>query len=163
VNYGLHHVALSTPDLDRCLDFYCNVIGAKRVTEELRWGIGDKHSDASLQVRDSSARFAHIQVGKAFIEIFEFKTPEPVQPERRSVDFGIAHLCFQVDELDAEYRRMRDLGMVFHSEPVDFGDGSKYVYGRDIDNNIIELLEIPADASTPSNYAMERHARRRGT
>jgi catechol 2,3-dioxygenase-like lactoylglutathione lyase family enzyme len=154
---------LSTPDLDRCLDFYCNVIGAKRVTEELHWDIGDKHSDASLQVRDSSARFAHIQVGKAFIEIFEFKTPEPVQPERRSVDFGIAHLCFQVDELDAEYRRMRDLGMVFHSEPVDFGDGSKYVYGRDIDNNIIELLEIPADASTPSNYAMERHARRRGT
>ena len=152
MNFGLHHVALSTPDLDRCLDFYCNVIGAERATDELSWNIGEKHSDASLQVRDSSARFAHIKVGKAFIEIFEFKTPAPVQPERRSVDFGIAHLCFQVNDLDSEYRRMKDLGMVFHSEPVDFGDGSKYVYGRDIDGNIIELLEIPAGASTPNNY-----------
>jgi hypothetical protein len=42
--------------------------------------------------------------------------------------------------------------MQFHSDPVDFGDGSKYVYGRDIDGNIIELLEIPTSAATPSNY-----------
>jgi catechol 2,3-dioxygenase-like lactoylglutathione lyase family enzyme len=155
VNLGLHHVALSTPDLDRCLDFYCDVLGAERASDEQSWDIGTHHSDASLQVRDSSARFAHVKVGKAFIEIFEFRTPEPVQPDRRSVDFGIAHLCFQVDNLDAEYRRMKDLGMEFHSEPVDFGDGSKYVYGRDIDNNIIELLEIPAGASTPNNYPAE--------
>lgn len=155
MNFGLHHVALSTPNLDRCLDFYCSVLGAERVTDELHWDIGVKHSDTSLQVQDSSARFAHIKVGKAFIEIFEFKTPEPLQPDRRTVDFGLAHLCFQVDDLDAEYSRMKDLGMVFHSEPVDFGDGSKYVYGRDIDNNIIELLEIPVGASTPNNYPPE--------
>jgi len=155
VNFGLHHVALSTPDLDRCLDFYCNVLGAERASSELSWDVGVQHSDASLQVRDSSARFAHVKVGKAFIEIFEFKTPEPLQPDRRSVDFGIAHLCFQVDDLDSEYRRMKHLGMAFHSEPVDFGDGSKYVYGRDIDGNIIELLEVPTGASTPNNYPTE--------
>ena len=155
MNFGFHHVALSTPDLDRCLDFYCNVLGAERASSELSWDVGVRHSDASLQVRDSSARFAHIKVGKAFIEIFEFKTPEPVQPDRRSVDFGIAHLCFQVDDLDSEYRRMKHLGMVFHSEPVDFGDGSKYVYGRDIDGNIVELLEVPTTASTPNNYPTE--------
>jgi len=155
VNYGLHHVALSTPDLDRCLDFYRDVIGAEIASDKMSWDIGTQHSDASLQVRDSSARFAHVKVGKAYIEIFEFQTPAPVQPDRRSVDFGIAHLCFQVDDLDAEYHRMRDLGMEFHSEPVDFGDGSKYVYGRDIDGNIIELLEVPADCETPDNYASD--------
>ncbi|KPK55613.1 MAG: hypothetical protein AMS22_03790 [Thiotrichales bacterium SG8_50] len=152
MNFGLHHVALSTPDLDRCLEFYCTVIGAERASDELNWDIGSDHSDKSLQVRDSSARFAHIKIGKAFIEIFEFKTPRPVQPDRRSVDFGIAHLCFQVDDLESEYKRMKSLGMQFHSDPVDFGDGSKYVYGRDIDGNIIELLEIPTSAATPSNY-----------
>ena len=152
MNYGLHHVALSTPDLDRCLGFYCDVLGATRVTEVLSWDIGSRHSDKSLQVENSSARFAHIKVGKAFIEIFEFKTPAPYPSDRRAVDFGIAHLCFQVDDLDGEYLRMKSSGMVFHSDPVDFGDGSKYVYGRDIDNNILEFLEIPVGASTPDNY-----------
>ena len=152
MNFGLHHVALSTPNLDRCLEFYCDVLGAERASPEHSWGIGERHNDTSLQVRDSSARYAHIRVGKAFIEIFEFRTPVPVQPERRSVDYGIAHLCFQVDDLDADYRRFKGLGMVFHSDPVDFDDGSKYVYGRDVDGNIIELLEIPTGASTPNNY-----------
>ena len=152
MNLGLHHVALSTPNLDRCLEFYCTVLGAERASETLSWEIGNEQSDASLRVKDSSARFAHIKLGKAYIEIFEFKTPEPTLPSRRSVDFGIAHLCFQVDDLAKEYRRMKSLGMEFHSEPVTFGDGSQYVYGRDIDNNIIELLEIPEGADTPNNY-----------
>ena len=155
MNLGLHHVALSTSDLDRCLDFYCNVLGAELASSKLTWKIGDKQSDASLQVTDSSARFAHIKVGKAFIEIFEFHTPEPVNPDRRSVDIGIAHLCFQVDNLALEYQRLKTSGMVFHSEPVVYGDGSKYVYGRDIDDNIIELLEIPKGAVTPNNYPGE--------
>ncbi|MDE0005347.1 MAG: VOC family protein [Rhodospirillaceae bacterium] len=152
MNFGLHHVALSTPDLDRCLDFYCNVIGAVPASPELSWEAGNEDSDRSLQVNGSAARFAHIRVGKAFMEIFEFRTPAPAELPRRSIDFGIAHLCFQVDDLDAEYQRMKELGMRFHSEPVRFGDGSKYVYGRDIDDNIIELLEIPATARTPNNY-----------
>ena len=155
MNFGLHHVALSTPDLDRCLDFYCSVLGAERASEKLSWDVGTAHADASLRVRDSSARFAHVKVGKAYIEIFEFQTPAPSQPERRSVDFGIAHLCFQVDDLNSDYRRMKALGMEFHSAPVDFGDGSKYVYGRDIDGNIIELLEVPPGCDTPDNYAGE--------
>ena len=152
MNFGLHHVALSTPNLERCLEFYCNVLGAEPASPVQNWQIGNMQSDASLQVRDSSARFAHIKLGKAYIEIFEFQTPEPVQPARRSVDFGIAHLCFQVDDLQKEYRRMKSLGMEFHSDPVVFDDGSMYVYGRDIDNNIIELLEIPSASSTPNNY-----------
>ena len=153
MNLGFHHVALSTPDLDRCLDFYCNVLGAEMASEELGWDVGVKASDISLQVRDSSARYAHIKVGKAFIEVFEFKSPTPVQPERRSVDFGIAHLCFQVDDLQTDYERMKSKGMEFHSEPVPFEDGSKYVYGRDIDGNIIELLEIPATSTCPQQLS----------
>lgn len=153
MNFGLHHVALSTPDLDRCLDFYCNVIGAVPASRNLGWEAGNADNDRSLQVKDSAARFALIKVGKAYMEIFEFKTPLPTGCRRRSIDFGIAHLCFQVDDVDAEYRRMKGLGMRFHSKPVVFEDGSKYVYGRDIDDNIVELLEVPTDAETPDNYA----------
>jgi catechol 2,3-dioxygenase-like lactoylglutathione lyase family enzyme len=152
VIYGFHHVALSTPNLDACLDFYCNVLGAERTGRESNWTIGSRHSDVSLQVRDTSARYAHVKVGKAYLEIFEFKTPTPIRNDRRAIDIGIAHLCFQVEDLDSEFKRLKRLGMEFHSEPVDFGDGSRYVYGRDVDGNIIELVEIPAGSSTPSNY-----------
>jgi len=152
MNYGLHHVALSTPDLDRCIDFYCRVFGAELAVPEANWGVGTQHADRSLEVSDSAARFAHIKVGKAFIEIFEFTNPPPEKLARRSVDIGIAHLCFEVDNVNEEYRRLKDCGMEFHSEPVDFGDGSRYVYGKECDGNIIELLEAPLSCGTPSNY-----------
>ena len=32
---GFHHAALSTPDLDRCLAFYCDVLGC-----EVAWTFG---------------------------------------------------------------------------------------------------------------------------
>jgi len=152
VNFGLHHVALSTPNLERCVDFYCRVLGAEVATSESGWPIGTAHADRSLEVAGSSARFVHIKVGKAFIEIFEFLSPDPVQPNRRSIDFGIAHLCFEVENLEEEYSRMKACGMDFQSPPVNFGDGSRYVYGKDCDGNILEFLEAPLGCGTPSNY-----------
>ena len=152
MNFGLHHLALSTPNLERCVDFYCRVLGAEVATLESSWPIGTAHADRSLETTGSSARFVHIKVGKAFIEIFEFLSPDPVQPNRRSIDFGIAHLCFEVDDLDVEYNRMKACGMDFQSPPVNFGDGSRYVYGKDPDGNILEFLEAPVGCGTPSNY-----------
>lgn len=147
---GLHHTAISTPDLQRAITFYCDTLGGTQACEIMSWGPGEDIPDRMLQLKNSSGQYVHVKVGNAFLEIFQFSGPTPVAVERRVCDYGLAHLCFVVDDLDAEHRRLTQRGMVFHAEPAGYSDGSKLVYGRDCDGNIIELLEIPPGASTPN-------------
>lgn len=146
---GFHHTAISTPDLARAIAYYCDTLGGEQASEILSWGPGDDIPNRMLQLPDSSGTFVHIKLGRVYLEIFQFSVPEPQRPQRRTCDHGLAHLCFMVDDLDAEYTRLSAAGMVFHAEPNGYEDGSKFVYGRDPDGNVIELLEIPPGASTP--------------
>ena len=146
---GLHHVALSTPDLERCLSFYCGVLGGKQVSDVNSWERGNKIADRMTRLDHSVARYAFVDVGNIFLEIFEFSSPTPADQSHRACDYGLVHLCFVVDEIQEEYARLKAAGMEFNGSPVKFGDGSIFTYGRDPDGNIIELLEIPAGAGTP--------------
>jgi predicted enzyme related to lactoylglutathione lyase len=59
-------------------------------------------------------------------------------------DAGLTHICFDVVDVDAEYARLRDLGVEFHTEPVEFGGTVRTTYGRDPDGNVFELQEVIA-------------------
>ena len=146
---GFHHTAISTPDLSRAIGFYCNTLGGEQASEILTWGPGDAASNRMLRLADSSGKFVHTKVGRVYLEIFQFAEPVPEPIDRRTCDFGLARLCFVVDDLQAEHARLTEAGMLFHAEPAIFEDGSQFVYGQDPDGNIIELLEIPESASTP--------------
>ena len=146
---GLHHAALSTPNLERCLSFYCEALGGRQVSEVYSWNKGNEIADRMTRLKDSAARYAFVKVGNVFLEIFEFSSPTPDDQSHSACDYGIVHLCFVVDDIHAEYDRLKAAGMAFSGKPVEFEDGSIFTYGRDPDGNIIELLEIPAGASTP--------------
>lgn len=153
---GLHHVCISTADLDRTIEFYCSMLGGERIGVERNWEKGSQGSDIRdemLQIKDSAYRVAFVKVGKAFIEFFEFSSPQPEELKRRTCDYGLAHLCFVVDDVWAENHRLKKIGMVFHREPYTHVSGGIYTYGKDPDGNVIELLEIPEGARVPNNYA----------
>jgi len=147
---GLHHTAISTPDIKQAIHFYCDILGGTQASDIQHWGPNDEIPDRMLQLDNSCGVFVHIKVGNAYLEIFQFKGPEPKSIDRRACDYGLPHLCFVVDDLDSDYQTWKKAGMIFHAEPAVFSDGSKFVYGRDFDGNIIELLEIPECASTPN-------------
>lgn len=146
---GLHHVALSTPDLERCLSFYCEKLGGKQASEVYSWNKGNEIADRMTRLKDSAARYAFVKVGNVFLELFEFSSPAPNDQSHRACDYGLVHLSFVVDDIHAEYARLKAAGMEFNGSPVEYEDGSIFTYGRDPDGNIIELLEVPAGASTP--------------
>ncbi len=146
---GLHHAALSTPDLERSLSFYCGALGGKQVSEVYSWETGNETADRMTRLKDSAARYAFVNVGNVFLEIFEFSSPTPADQSHRACDYGLVHLCFVVDDIHEEYARLKAAGMAFNGSPVEFEDGSIFTYGRDPDGNIIELIEIPPSASTP--------------
>lgn len=139
--HGIDHTAISVPDIQRALDFYCGVLGFQRVFEA-GWPVGATPLDTLVGLRDSSSKVAMIGFGSTRIELFEYATPAPrAQDPRRPVsDHGYTHICLRVSGIRDEYARLRKAGMTFNSEPVDLGP-DVCVYGRDPFGNTIELIE----------------------
>lgn len=137
-----HHAAISTPDLGRAVRFYTEVIGCQEAWS-FSWESGSADADALTGLRDSAASAAMLKLGDSFLEIFEFSSPSPApgDPERPVCDHGITHVCLQVQDLHAEYERMKAAGMEFHCPPLTQESGY-VIYGRDPDGNVIELLEF---------------------
>jgi len=137
-----HHAAISTPDLDRCVDFYTKIVGCEKAWS-FGWEKGSEEADAMTGLPDSAARATMLKLGDSFLEIFEFSspTPRPGKLRRPVCDHGITHICLQVQELHKEYERLKAAGVEFHSPPLT-QDSGYVVYGRDPDGNVIELIEF---------------------
>ena len=144
---GIHHVAISTPNLDRALEFYRDLCGFKVVMES-SWEKGTQDIDDVVGLRDSAGRQVMLRGGNACIELFEYSAPEPksMDPQRPVCDHGHTHLALDVTDIDAVYQKFLDAGIRFHTPPKDFGT-IKATYGRDPDGNVFEIQQLtdPAD------------------
>jgi catechol 2,3-dioxygenase-like lactoylglutathione lyase family enzyme len=138
---GLHHTAISTPDLERSVGFYRDLLGFA-VEFEFAWDEANANFQRTHAVRESAGRVAMLAREGARLEIFEYRKPAP-RPQRGApgnADHGLCHFCIQVEDIDDEFARLKQAGMEFQSEPVPQGN-VKCCYGRDPDGNLIELIE----------------------
>ena len=138
---GIHHIALAVPDLDRALAFYCDVLGFACV-QQGDWDRNFPLADRAVGLAGTSARMAMLEAANTYLEIWQYRHPEPEDRRARPCDFGYPHFALQVRDIQAEFERLRDAGMTFVADaPVDFGSTSA-IYGKDPFGNIIELYEI---------------------
>jgi len=139
---GAHHVAISTPDMERALSFYRDLMGFKEVMRG-EWPAGIEQVNKVLGLPDSSAKQVMLKGGNLCIELFEFAvpTPTPLKENRPVCDHGHTHLCFDVVDIESEYERLVAGGVKFNTPPQDFGE-VKSTYGRDFDGNVFEIQEI---------------------
>ena len=151
--HGIHHTAISTPDLERSVAFYRDLIGAE-IVSEFEWPKGAEIADRIVGLKDSSARAVMMRLGNAMIEIFQYQTPTPGPGDanRPVCDHGITHLCLDVTDIDSEFERLVAAGMRFHSPPQDLG-AIRATYGRDPDGNVVELQEV-VDPSSPVHLGL---------
>ncbi len=139
---GIHHPAISVPDMEKALAFYRDLLGFDLVALET-WEQGTEIADRITGLQNSSARVAMLRAGNVFLELFEYRAPppRPGDPNRPVNDHGITHLCLEVTDIMQEYERLKAAGMRFHCPPQDVGSGI-ITYGRDPFGNVIELQEI---------------------
>lgn len=142
---GIHHIALNTPNFDRMLAFYRDLLGFQPVIDEVRWADAEL-ADRAVGLKDSVARTVMLKAGTCYLELFEYSAPAPRPGEPlRPCDHGYTHFCLDVTDIRAEYARLSAGGMRFaHTEPVDFGT-VRAVYGKDPDGNIVEIQETDTD------------------
>jgi len=138
---GIHHTAISTPDLDRCATFYRDLFGFETAFD-FSWDASNDDFKRTHAEPETAGRVVMLERDGARLEIFEYATPKP-EPRRatpRNVDHGLCHFSFEVKDIDMEYARLSSAGMPFLSEPVPQAY-IKCCYGRDPDGNLIELIE----------------------
>lgn len=134
------HVALVTPDIKRLTAFYTLVTLAP-VHSSGHFGPDQKY-DVVAGLENIVFDGAWVKAGPLTLEFWQYHQPE-TEP-RPSVDasqHGWSHFALEVDDLDAEYQRLLAAGVQFHSAPMSNG-AVRFVYGRDPDGNIFELLQV---------------------
>lgn len=140
---AIHHVALSTANLERLQAFYCGLMGFTELSRAT-WK-GNQHKiDLVMALPGTAATTVMLQLGATCVELFQFEAPPqpvPAEGDRPVHKHGITHLCFDVDDVEAEYQRLLAAGVRFHTPPQDFGT-ARATYGRDPDGNVFELQQL---------------------
>jgi catechol 2,3-dioxygenase-like lactoylglutathione lyase family enzyme len=144
---GVAHVAVSTSNLERLRKFYLDVLGFEPVAEG-EWNpdtaLGPI-ADSIIGLKKSAAKMAMVSKGGMIIEMFEYSSPEPkpIPADWRVCDHGYTHIALRVEDIDAEYERLRKAGMTFFAPPPKKAfAGIKAVYGLDPEGHLIELEEV---------------------
>jgi glyoxylase I family protein len=136
---GIHHVAISVPDIEVGLRFYRDAFGFE-VVQESSWD-DFPLADRAIGLEKTAARMYMLKAPNMYVELWEYRNPQPEDRRQRPCDWGYPHFALQVRGIAEEYARLQAAGMTFVGDPVDFG-ASSAIYGKDPFGNVIELYEI---------------------
>ena len=143
---GVHHTSISTGNMDRLLDFYCNLLGVELLFETTFDG---PEIEDITALPGAKGRVAMLKAANIHIELFEYANPKPAPhvPNRPVSNQGLTHLGFDVTDLPTEYDRLKAAGVEFHCPPVQLTRSVRTTYARDPDGNVVELQEVLTEKS----------------
>lgn len=134
------HVAVVTPNIKRLTAFYSLVTGAP-VHSSGHFGPEPKF-DVVAGLENIVFDGAWVKAGPLTLEFWQYHQPQTQsRPLANASKHGWSHFALEVDDLDGEYQRLLAAGVHFHSAPMSNG-AVRFVYGRDPDGNIFELLQV---------------------
>ena len=150
--HGIHHYGRVVSDMDSALVFYRDLLGFNEVVDE------DLVGEAiDAQVAIEGAHLRTVMLARApdgpMLELIAYRRPPstPRPPTASQNDIGCDHLCLLVDDIDGEYQRLRDAGVVFTSPPqfIDEGHfaGDHAVFCLDPDGLTVELWQTGTPGS----------------
>ena len=143
---GVSHIAVGVTDLDRALQFYCDVIGLA-VTADWIQEFDDFTNDQKVRRRTAFLRFSDDEYSSA-LALDQLMTPEPADARAELFDLGTHHFSFWVDDIDDVVQRAIDAGFEIVMPPA-IGDTKAYgeppggqvksAFLRDPDSNNVQL------------------------
>jgi catechol 2,3-dioxygenase-like lactoylglutathione lyase family enzyme len=139
----LHHVGVPIRDLERSLAWYRDTLG---IEVDLVQTAEGPDVDQTVQLEGVRLRSAFLSLGNTLLELLEYESPVGEDFALRNCDVGAIHVCFEVDDIDAEYQRLTDMGVEFSIAPTRLSgalEGHRYCYFRDPDGIQLELWQLP--------------------
>lgn len=142
------HIGLTVSNLEQSICFYRDVLGLKY---EGRMTMQGKNTDLLFGHENCIAHVAYLNGSNEMyappVELIEFENPLVKPQENSLTNISISELCFNVEDIEEMYLRLKAKGVNFISSPQYFdltqqGFGkSKAVYLKDPDGIILELIE----------------------
>jgi len=132
-----HHFGVTVTDLDRAVEFYRDTFAlgaAERFTVS-----GEAFADG-VDVDGATGRFAHFTLDGARIELVEYDPEGPDATGGTVNQPGAKHLGLDVDDLDSFYAGLAP-SVETLSEPRTTESGTRILFVRDPEGNLIEVLE----------------------
>jgi catechol 2,3-dioxygenase-like lactoylglutathione lyase family enzyme len=128
---GFDHVAITVADVDATIDFYCKVLGAELLLEDL-WRAG-------------KMPIALIAIGANRMSLHP--AAAPARPHALAPTPGSADLCFRwVGTIAEAIAQLEANGVAVEEGPVprpaSNGERGESIYFRDPDQNLLELLTL---------------------
>jgi catechol 2,3-dioxygenase-like lactoylglutathione lyase family enzyme len=132
-----HHVGVTVSDLDAAVAFYRDDLG---LDLRDRFTVAGPGLADAVDVDGATGRFAHLDAGDARVELVEYDPAGEPSAAADVNDPGATHLGLAVDDLDAVYADL-DPDVATLSEPRTTESGTRILFLRDPEGNLVELLE----------------------
>jgi lactoylglutathione lyase len=150
------HFSFTVSDLDKAVEFYTDALGCVCVHRQEQ---SNAYTRSLVGYPDAQLRVAQIRIGDTpttsghHLELVQYLTPRGTRGDINISNPGAAHLAFAVADLNAEYDRLRKLGVRFFSQPnvitagINAGGAAVYFYGPD--DIVHELVQPPTRLAIP--------------
>ena len=129
----IEHVALAVADLDAAIAHYEHV-----------WGLSVAHRE---RVEDQGVEEAMLPLGESYLQLLGATSPDTTVGkfiERRGE--GLHHIAYEVDDLEAALRQLKEQGVALIDEaPRRGGRGHMVAFVRPKGNHglLVELIQAP--------------------
>ena len=127
------HEGITVPDVTAAVEWYRTVFGFETVSDKVVPGL--------------NARIVFMRLGEFELELFEYlgADKKPLPPERMTPDedlktAGVKHVAWRVENLEALYERLTELGVDIVAAPFPM-EGDRVCFIRDCAGTLMELIE----------------------
>ncbi len=119
-NQGVHHIALTTPDMEKSVRFYCDLLGFETVER-----FYDENEESEI---------VFLSLGNVLLELL---APSTLKEFGCSSSF---HIAFAVSDVRLIYETLKAQGVHFSLPPTD-SHGFRYAYFSGPMGEILEIMQ----------------------
>ncbi len=138
---AIRHFGIVVSDIEKSLEFYRDLLGFEIKVDALEEG---KFIDTILGLEKVKVRTVKMIADDGnLIELLSYQSHGGKKMENKEIfDIGASHPAFTVEDIDFEYKRLKEKGIRFISSPQLSPNGkAKVVFCFDPDNVPVELVE----------------------
>ncbi|WP_435157985.1 VOC family protein [Haladaptatus sp. DFWS20] len=132
-----HHFGVTVTELDRAVEFYRDILDLTVIDQ---FTVSGTSFSTAVSVEGATGRFAHLSAGGARVELIEYDPAGEKRPENAINEPGAKHLGLEVDDIDTFFETLPK-NVETLSKPQTTESGSRILFFRDPDGNLIELIE----------------------
>ncbi|MFA5117978.1 MAG: VOC family protein [Candidatus Omnitrophota bacterium] len=138
---ALRHTGIVVKDLEKMLRFYRDLLGFKVIEKKNE---SSRYIDTILKLKKVMVTTVKMAADDgSLIELLCFDShPRSISIKKYLCNTGFSHIAFTVNDIEAEYGKLRKRGIKFNSLPQVSPDGyAKVVFFCDPERNFIEIVE----------------------